>query len=105
MTFFFILYMLDLYLIPDSQSKSSRNLSLQRAGGIEDDLFYRLQTEGIIGLWFDYYSDFRWGSEIVVRMLLKLQQKPVRLKSDEAAFQAILQQAVDAQCGLLGLGD
>ncbi|KUG08838.1 hypothetical protein [Solirubrum puertoriconensis] len=99
--------MLDFFLIDDSQSTSNRKLVLQRVGGIEDELFYRLQAEGIIEAWLDYYGTFRWGSENVMRILHQLLQKrgAATLRPDEAVFVAILQRAVDAQCGLLARGD
>lgn len=99
--------MLDFFLINDSQPKPNRNSKLEHIGGIEDELFYQLRSESIIDSWFDYYSDFRWGSEIVARLFLKLQQRPksATLQKEERAFSAILQKAVDARSGLLAFGD
>jgi len=98
--------MLDFYLIQDSQNPSSKGLVLDHAGGIEDDLFFQLQAEGIIEPWFDYYSKFRWGSENVAQMLLKLQQSRMAdLQKERKVFTAILHKAVDAHCGLMGYGD
>lgn len=99
--------MLDSYLIRDSQNQSSKELILERVGGIEDDLFFQLQAEDIIEPWFDYYSQFRWGNELVARMLLKLQQKPktTALTKEYKAFILILQTAVDRNYGLMGFGD
>ena len=101
------LNMLVFFLIHDSQNPSSKGLILKHAGGIEDDLFFQLQAESIIEPWFDYYSKFRWGSEIVARMLLKLQQQPepATLQKERMVFMAILQKAVGANCGLMGFGD
>ncbi|MBX0289460.1 hypothetical protein K3G63_03375 [Hymenobacter sp. HSC-4F20] len=99
--------MLDLYLIHDSQNSSGRSSELKRIGGMEDELFFLLQAEGIIAPWFDYYSRLRWGSEIVARMLQQLQQQPYgkTLQAERTSFMCILQQAVNAECGLMGLGD
>jgi hypothetical protein len=99
--------MLDFFLIQDDQNLSSRGLALERVGGIEDDLFFQLQAGGIIEPWFDYYGKFRWGSEIVARMLLKLQQQPVAVSRREQRidFMAILQKAVDKRTGIVALGD
>ncbi|GGG53771.1 hypothetical protein [Hymenobacter glacieicola] len=99
--------MLDFYLIHDSQNPSSKGLDLKRIGGIKDELFFQLQTEGIIDSWFDYYGKFRWGNELVVRMLTKLRGKPnsLTLQHEQTAFIAILQKAVDANSGLLAFGD
>ncbi|MCB2377145.1 hypothetical protein LGH70_06100 [Hymenobacter sp. BT635] len=98
--------MLDFYLLADSQSKSGLNHDLKYLGGIQDDLFFQLQQEGIVEPWLDYYRDFRWGSEIVNKMLLKLLQKsaasqrPARLD-----FIAILQKAADARSGIVAKAD
>jgi hypothetical protein len=99
--------MLDFFLIHDDQNLSGRGLVLERASGIEDDLFFQLQAEGVIEPWFNYYSKFRWSSEIVARMLLKLQQQPkaVILHKESKAFMAILQNAVEGNNGLMAFGD
>ncbi|MCR5889968.1 hypothetical protein LRS06_19765 [Hymenobacter sp. J193] len=99
--------MLDFYFIQDSQNPSSKDLFLQYGGGIKDELFYQLQAEGIIEPWFDYYGKFRWGSEIVAGMLLKLKRQPqaASLPEEREAFMAILQKAVQEGCGLMGYGD
>lgn len=79
---------------------------MERVGGIEDDFFFQLQEEGVIEPWFDYYSDFRWRSEIVNRMLLKLLQKSVTSQSHvRTSFIGILQKAADAKSGLMAFGD
>ena len=99
--------MLDFYLIHDDQNPSSKGLVLERVGGIEDDLFFQLQAKGVIEPWYDYYGTFRWGSDNVAQILLKLQQqsKAQTLRPECKAFTAILQKAVDAQYGLMGYGD
>jgi len=99
--------MLDLFLIDDSQPRPNRNSKLEHIGGIEDELFYQLRSEGIIDPWFDYYSNFRWGSETVAHVFLKLQQRPksATLQKEEKVFSAILQKVVDARAGLLAFSD
>ncbi|GGF07282.1 hypothetical protein [Hymenobacter cavernae] len=100
--------MLDFYLIADDQSEpNNREFNLEYIGGIRADLFYRLQTEGVIESWFDYYSDFRWESEIVARIFLKLQQRPksAALQKEEKEFSTVLQKAIDAKSGVLAFGD
>ncbi|UOQ51862.1 hypothetical protein [Hymenobacter cellulosivorans] len=98
--------MLDLYLLDDSLPKPNRPIELNHIGGIEEKLFLQLQAEGIIEPWFDYYRDFRWGSEIVNRMLLKLPQKSAALQSPKQTnFIAILQKAVAAKSGLMAYAD
>ncbi|MBD2716600.1 hypothetical protein KBK19_16270 [Microvirga sp. STR05] len=99
--------MLDFYLIHDDQNPSSKGFVLERVGGIEDGLFFQLQAKGIIEPWYDYYGTFRWGSEIVACMLLRLKSNPqiVSLSEERKAFMVILQKAVDEQYGLMGYGD
>lgn len=99
--------MLDFYLIQDNQNQSSRGLVLKPVGSIEDNLFFQLQTEGIIAPWFDYYSKFRWGSELVARMLqkLRLEAYTAGLTKERIAFMQMLQQAIDAGCGLMAIGE
>lgn len=99
--------MLDIYLIADSESNSNRRLKREHIGGIEDKLFHQLQTEGIIAPWFDYYSSFRWESELVIGILLKLreQHKLRAAQKEEINFVNTLQKAVNANCGVLAIGD
>jgi hypothetical protein len=99
--------MLDFYLIQDSENVSSKDLALKHIGGIEDELFFQLQKEQIIEPWFDYYSKFRWGSELVARMLEKLQNRlpSAPLQKEDKSFTAILHKAVEVNSGLLAVGD
>jgi hypothetical protein len=101
-----IYFMLDLYLIANSESKLSQPSKREHIGGIEDELFHQLQTGGIIAPWFDYYSTFRWESEIANRILLKLQEnhKVVALQKEEIDFINTLLSAVNANCGVLAIG-
>ena len=99
---------LDFYLIQDSQNASDKLLNMNHVGGVGDELFFQLQQEGIIEPWFDYYSKFRWGSEIVARMLVKLQQQlatSAHLRKERKEFIRILQTAIEANSGLLAFGD
>ncbi|WP_088842000.1 hypothetical protein [Hymenobacter gelipurpurascens] len=99
--------MLDFYLIKDSQPTQSEITDLEYLGGIREALFSQLQTEGIIEPRFDFYSDFRWGSEMAARMLVTLQKRlPCAPQQMECkSFIALLHKAVGANGGLLAVGD
>ncbi|TGE04926.1 hypothetical protein [Hymenobacter fodinae] len=99
--------MLDLYLIHDTQNMSSKGLALERVGGIKDELFFQLQQEGIIEPWFDYYSKFRWQSELVKRMVIKLQKRfsVAPLPKGYELFVSVLNKAARSNSGLLAIED
>jgi hypothetical protein len=99
--------MLDFYLIPDSQNISSKGLTLEHIGGIEYEPFVELQAARIIESCLDYYGEFRWGNELVIRKQQQLRQLPEAAVSSDTRkiFVAVLQRAVQAHCGLLAQGD
>lgn len=75
--------MLDFYLLADIQPIPNQVPKLEYIGELEEDAFFQLQEGGVIEPWFDYYGSFRWGSENVARILLKLQQQPVAILRQE----------------------
>jgi len=99
--------MLDFYLLDDNQPKQKRVRDLVYLGGIEANIFHQMQAEGIIEARLDYYSDFRWSSEVVARMLLSLhgKQKSIAFEPGVATFASILQKAVDLKSGIVAFGD
>ncbi|AHJ97960.1 hypothetical protein [Hymenobacter swuensis] len=99
--------MLDFYLIPDSQNISSKGLTLERIGGIEYEAFIELQAAGIIESWLDYYSEFRWGNELIIRKQQQLHQLPATAvhSGTRTVFATLIQLAAQAHCGLLAQGD
>lgn len=99
--------MLDFYLISDSQNVSSKELVLERVGGMEYEAFIELQAAGIIEPWLDYYGEFRWGSELINRKQQQLHKLlPVTARPGTfEVFAALLQRAAQAHCGLLAQGD
>ena len=99
--------MLDFYLIPDSHNLSSKGLTLELIGGIEYEAFIELQAAGIIESWLDYYGEFRWGNELVIRKQQQLRQLSAAAVSSDTrkVFVALLQRAAQAHCGLQAQGD
>jgi len=100
--------MLDFYLLDDSQPKRNKpGQDLVYLGGTEANIFHQMQAEGIIEAWLDYYSDFRWSSEVVARMLLLLheKQKSIAFEPGVVTFAAMLQKAIDLKSGIVAFGD
>lgn len=64
--------MLDFYLTEESQSKPNSPKDLDFAGGLNDDIFERLQRKNIIPTQYDYYSDFRWDLNTIDQMIEKI---------------------------------
>ena len=59
--------MLDLYLIEDDQPNYSYPDESKFAGGLDYKSFERLKRKGLVADRFEYYSDFRWGTDMVKR--------------------------------------
>lgn len=98
--------MLDFYFIPDDESFDIKDTGrLELAGGIEMELFDRLQGKGVIDQRFDYYSDFRWRSAIVKKMHEQAQNAKFSADTDVQHLLKILGQALERDSGLMALCD
>ncbi|QCK15806.1 hypothetical protein [Mangrovivirga cuniculi] len=66
--------MLEFYKIADSENRNNQNhlKDSMFAGEIEHDVFNRLVKKGIIDKRFDYFTDFRWGSDVIKQIKNKL---------------------------------
>lgn len=94
--------MLDFATIRDDQAASARGLQLYSIGGIEYEEFVAAQNAGVIESHLDYYGDFRWSNELVLRKLSLL----TKLNSKEfKRLTAVLKQAKAAESGVIAHGD
>ncbi|HPH98795.1 MAG TPA: hypothetical protein PK772_00550 [Chitinophagaceae bacterium] len=104
--------MLDFYLIKDAIAKPNGNTSsLNYAGSIDTKAFEYLQKIKTIEDWIDFDSDFRWTYTQVLKKYDKLStindsaKSSDSKKSQRATMLSILQQAKDAESGLIAYGD
>ena len=99
--------MLDFYLIKDDKPKPSNpgQSNLTHAGGLDDRTFDRLQRKGIIDDRFDYYSDFRWGTELIKQIRKKIKTKGMEKDSDVQSLLALLDIAGQQNTGLIAYGE
>ena len=97
--------MLDFYLISDSEGKPKPEKldSLDYAGGLESDIFDRLVRKGIIDSRFDYYSDFRWGNQLIQQIDSKAND--LNTDTDVKKLKEIIDKAVIKESGLIAFGD
>jgi hypothetical protein len=97
--------MLDFYIISDSEvnPKPDKIDNLDYAGGLEYDIYERLVRKGIINSRFDFYSDFRWGNSLVKQIDSKA--KEFSSDSDVTTLKKIVEKAMNAESGLITLGD
>jgi hypothetical protein len=97
--------MLDFYIISDSEEKPKPDKidQLDYAGGLESDIFDRLVRKGIIDSRFDFYSDFRWGNQLVRQIDSKT--KEYSNDSDIKALKNIVDKAVNSESGLIAFAD
>lgn len=97
--------MLDFYIISDSDGKPRPDKldQFDYAGGIESDMFDRLVRKGIVDSRFDFYSDFRWGYQLVMQIDSKT--KGLENDSDIKVLKSILNKAVNSKSGLIAYGD
>ena len=97
--------MLDFYLISDSEGKPKPDKLniLDYAGGLESDIFDRLVRKGIIDSRFDYYSDFRWGNQLIQQIDSKAND--LNTDTDVKKLKEIIDKAVIKESGLIAFGD
>ena len=97
--------MLDFYLISDSEEKPKPDKldNLDYAGGLGSDIYDRLVKKGIIDSRFDYYSDFRWGNQLVKQIESKA--NIFNTDSDVIKLKKIIDKAINKELGLIAFGD
>jgi hypothetical protein len=99
--------MLDFYIIEDDKPKPSNpgQSNLTYAGGLDDRTFDNLQRKGIIDGRFDYYSDFRWGTELIEQIQKTVQTKRMEKDSDVQSLLVLLEIAGRQKSGLIAYAD
>jgi hypothetical protein len=99
--------MLDFYLIADSESKPNApgQRSLEFAGRLDDKTFDNLRRKNIVDTRFDYYSDFRWGTQMVQQMLQEISKRKIQSDTDVTELIRLLEIARERKCGLIAYGD
>jgi hypothetical protein len=99
--------MLDFYLLKDDQAlpKHPEQLGLEFVGGLDDETFYNLQNKGIIDNRFDFYSDFRLGTELIKQIRETILQKQLQADADVKMLTQLFDKAEKKQSGLIALGD
>ena len=99
--------MLDFYIIEDDKPKPSNpgQSNLTYAGGLDDRTFYNLKRKGIIDDRFDYYSDFRWGTQLIAQIRKTIQNRKMERDSDVQSLLTLLDFAGRQKSGLIAYGD
>ena len=97
--------MLDFYLLSDveTEPKIEELDNLDYAGGLEFDTYNRLVGKGIIDSSFDYYSDFRWGNQLIEQIASKANN--FTGDSDVNKLIEIIKKAINREIGLIAFGD
>ena len=97
--------MLDFYLIKDSTSISNHGAHvIDFLGGINDSDFEHLQNINVIESHLDYYKDFRWSNEQVLRKNAQLNTIS-SLNDAERKMLDILNKAKETNNGLIAYCD
>ena len=96
--------MLDFYLIKDEQKKPDypEQENLEFVSGIDYKTYERLIHKEIIDNRFDYYSDFRWNSQMIKQIMDKMREKK---DSDFEKLNDILIKATETNNGLIAYCD
>ena len=99
--------MLDFYIIEDDKPKPNypEQANLTYAGGLDGKTYDRLQRKEIIDKRFDYYSDFRWGTELIEQIRKTIQIKRMEKDSDVKSLLVILDLAGQQNSGLIAYCD
>lgn len=96
--------MLDFYLIKDEQTKPDypEKANLEFVGGIDYKTYESLVNKEIIDKRFDFYSDFRWNSQIIKQIMEKKREKQ---DSDFEKLKNILRKAIVKKSGIIAYCD
>jgi len=99
--------MLDFYIIEDQRQKPRTPEELGRAyaGGLDDNTFENLQKKGIVDKRFDDYSDFRWGTEMILQIRQTIQKKKMEKDTDVQKLVILFEAAEQQRSGLIAYGD
>lgn len=99
--------MLDFYLIKDDEPQPNypEQSGIQFAGSLDEKTFSNLKTKNVISDQFDYYSDFRWGTTIILQIRQRIMQKQVSDDSDVKKMIVLLEIAEKHGTGLMAFSD
>lgn len=97
--------MMDFYLIKDSEPiPNFPDDDLQFLGYLDLKTFNRLQKIGLISNRYDFYSDFRWSTDI----LKQVENQILNSSSDNSdikKIKEIITNALEKNCGILAYCD
>lgn len=98
--------MLDFYLIKDEQPKPDypEQINLEFVLGLDIITFNNLVKKGVIETKFDYYSDFRWSSELIKQISIKILNTE-KLGTDVTKLDFILKKALKSRSGIIAYCD
>lgn len=99
--------MLDFYKIEDHEPKphDPEKLGMGFARAIDLQAFDNLQKKGVIDRRYDFYSDFRWSSGIVLQIKKTIDRLNLGADSDCVMLMKILGKLKTTGWGLLAYGD
>ena len=79
--------------------------SLIYAGALDHKTFENLQKMKVLDERFDGYSDFRWGTAVIMQNLQKIIALNLLRDKDVQKLLALLDLAAEHNCGLMVYGD
>lgn len=99
--------MLDFYLLRDDHPKPEypEQAELEFAGGLDYKSFENLRAKGLIADQFDYYTDFRWGMDLIRQIDKQIDKKSGESDSDVKQLIDLLNQALQKESGLIAYCD
>ncbi|MDV7697343.1 hypothetical protein N6B72_10465 [Chryseobacterium soli] len=99
--------MLDFYFLQDNESQPSypEQAHLSYAGELDDHTFKNLQDKKVIGKQFEYYSDFRWPTEVISQMERIISENKLQDDTDVQQLMSIFKAAAMKKSGLIAYGD
>lgn len=99
--------MLDFYFLQDNESQPNypEQAHLSYAGELDDLTFKNLQDKKVIGKQFEYYSDFRWTTEVICQMERIISENKLQDDTDVQQLISIFEAAAVKKSGLIAYGD
>ncbi|MFT5777104.1 MAG: hypothetical protein ACI837_000035 [Crocinitomicaceae bacterium] len=99
--------MLDFYLIRGEQStpEDPEEMGLEFVGGLDLDVYDRLQQKDIIDNTYSFFSDFRWNASVIDEIYKRATHERFRSDTDAHKIVGLIGQARLKNSGLFATCD
>ncbi|MBZ4187511.1 hypothetical protein [Niabella beijingensis] len=99
--------MLDFYIVQDEQPQPDypEQAGLEFVGALDNRTFANLQRKEVIGMQFNFYSDFRLDTELINQIRQHIFKTDLQTDDDVKKLLILLDTAERNRSGLIAYGD